>query len=382
MLLSKLGSSDSTLQSENSSLTMEVDLLKQENAALNDAVSATEKQCSCLEEDIKTLQSSLKSTQSDLHSKKMELESKTKELQSVRDTLSTQRSERDRELSRLEDDLRRSEEQTRSMQIELMERTHCEARLKGELSSADGRSGQLEAENMTLRRRLLDASEGRDRDVSQLQNRVMSLESELRNVMDDLARVRAAGGATDMGGGYGGRGSSYVSQPPVRSSVPSREYYPPPPAPLPSHSHSSAYPDREWSGGASRSSAGGYGGSHQADQTSSSSSLAGYSRQGGGGGGGSDGDMGGRGRSGGSRLSMDSSASSLRSSGERDRGDYDRYGSSVESSTPQQQRQGQPKSLRGALDKDRGGGGGGSLEDDSRESIAIIRHRCALLCVV
>lgn len=369
MLLSKLGSGDA-LQSENSALMNEVDLLKQENAALNEAVSHTDKQCACLQEEINTMRSSIQSNQADLNAKRLELESKTKELQGVKDTLTTLRAEMDRELSRLEDDLRKSEEQARSMQIELMERTHAETRLKSELHNSDGRYAQLEAENMTLRRRLLGAGEERDRDVSLLQNRVLSLESELRSVLDDLARARSTGSSLDVNsGGYGGHVSAYISQPPTRT------FYPPP-APLPTHSLSNAYSDRDRVAnvGSTRDMAGGLVGTHPSDRSYQSSfnkdsSMVGPARQGSGSGSSSgDGDVpiGTRVRSiNTSRQSLESSGSSLRMSGERDRNDFDRYGSSVDSTAPQhRQNQPQPKTLRDAFPR---GPREGARDDDSRE---------------
>ncbi|CAE7402664.1 unnamed protein product [Symbiodinium microadriaticum] len=191
MLLSKLGGSEAS-QGEKASLLTELDLLRQENATLTDAISSGEKQCDCLEQEIGTLRTAAQTAQTELASKIAELASLNKELLNVKDANNVQRADMDRELSRLEGELRKADDQARVMQLDLMERTHAEARLKGELSSADSRCAQLEADNMALRRRLLDTGDDRDREVSQLQNRVMCLETELRNVMSVLHQAMCA----------------------------------------------------------------------------------------------------------------------------------------------------------------------------------------------
>jgi hypothetical protein len=50
--------------------------------------------------------------------------------------------------------------QSRVLQVDGSDRSHSESRLKAELSAADHRVQQLEADNSTLRRRALEVAEG------------------------------------------------------------------------------------------------------------------------------------------------------------------------------------------------------------------------------
>lgn len=54
--------------------------------------------------------------------------------------------------------------QNRSLQVDGNDRTHSESRLKSELNAADHRVQNLEAENSSLRRHLLDVTEGKGED--------------------------------------------------------------------------------------------------------------------------------------------------------------------------------------------------------------------------
>ena len=227
MLLSKLEN-----QGEKAALMTELDLLRQENSTLSDAVESGDRQCACLQQEVETLRATAQSTQTELSAKNSEITSLTKELHVARDALSVQRNELDMELSRVQADLRKAEDHARAAQLEAMERSHTEGRLKGELASADNRCAQLEADSMALRRRLLEMGEERDREVSQLQSRIRSLETELRNVVSDLSRSRAP---TNLQSGYSVP-SSYL--PP--SHVGPGTYYTPSVPPLPPGRGSSA----------------------------------------------------------------------------------------------------------------------------------------------
>ena len=54
-----------------------------------------------------------------------------------------------------------SSTQSRVLQVDGNDRTHSETRLKAELGAADHRVQQLEAESSSLRRRVLDVTEGK-----------------------------------------------------------------------------------------------------------------------------------------------------------------------------------------------------------------------------
>jgi hypothetical protein len=101
--------------------------------------------------------------------------------------------------------------QIRQLQLELSEKSHLESRMRSDLLTVETKMTHYEAENMTLRRRLTDVSDSREREGAQLQIKINSLETEVSHLMDELARTRR--NQSSLGSGGGGYGGGYPSTP-------------------------------------------------------------------------------------------------------------------------------------------------------------------------
>jgi len=183
MLLGKVGESDST-RMEKVALENDIEILRTENSELRRKLNDSERLTESHQIEVGILKEDLRSLQSDMDRARMEYESKCRELSSFRES--------ERGALKWEEQAKRSDEQIRALQSEALDRLQAESRLKTELSAADARCAQLESENASLRRRVMDTAETRDREVSQYQSRVISLEGEIRGLSDDLVRARRA----------------------------------------------------------------------------------------------------------------------------------------------------------------------------------------------
>ena len=77
--------------------------------------------------------------------------------------------------------------------------------MRSDILSLESKITQFDTENATLRRRLTDALDHRDREAAQYQTKIGSLESEISLLMDDIARMRR-NPTTSIGGGERDRG--------------------------------------------------------------------------------------------------------------------------------------------------------------------------------
>lgn len=101
--------------------------------------------------------------------------------------------------------------------MELTEKSHIENRMRSDLLAAETKATHLETENMSLRRRLADILDSRERENAQFQVKVNSLENEVSCLMDDIARMRRNQSSLDSGARYGS-GYSVASTPSVSST--------------------------------------------------------------------------------------------------------------------------------------------------------------------
>ena len=104
----------------------------------------------------------------------------------------------------------------------MSEKAHLESRIRSDLLTIESKFTQCETENISLRRRLQDVTENRDREVAQYQIKVNSLEKEIGSLMDDISRMRRnqSMGSVGVGGnsmGYNS-GSGYSNYPSSSSS--------------------------------------------------------------------------------------------------------------------------------------------------------------------
>lgn len=196
MLLSKVGTHD-TLKEENTRLTQEIFAKEEEIAKLQQRETSNLGRSEQLKAELDKVSNDLKSSQMEVERRKNEFESKRIECENLKDTLSSQKIDGDREIYRLETKLRdlekevrRLEDLNRSLQIDGNDRSNVETRLRSEVGAVESRAQQLEDDNASLRRRIFDITEGKDREISQALMHSSSLERANRNLTEEVNQLR------------------------------------------------------------------------------------------------------------------------------------------------------------------------------------------------